>query len=105
MIIVLTCHCHGAEVKARKALMDAGVQNYMTTPIYVGPKTGSLVLNNMPDEVKETLDWKGLYRYINEASSYSVIAGFDEQVMRWVEVKKKDLISRADAANIVEIFA
>lgn len=105
MIMVLTCHCHGAEAKARGVLRDAGVANYMTVPIYVGPKTGTLMLEQMPANLHETLEWRALHSYINSQPSYSVIMGYNNEFVRWVEVKKKDLVSRADAANIVEIFA
>lgn len=105
MIVLLVCHCMGAEKKARKVVKDGGSPNYLTVPCYVDKKNCSLFLDNLPLYLKSLPNWKPLYDFIQQNNSYSIVLGYNAKNLAWANVRGKNLEQVTLGERIAEIFA
>lgn len=105
MIALFCCQCATSELKARRVLKSAGIKNYLGIRCYLGKTSINLALDNMPEQIKQTTEWAGLRRMINEKASYSVIAGWDNVNFRWSNVYTGEIEDVVPGEQIAEYFA
>lgn len=105
MLAIFACQCATSELKARRVLRDAGIKNYLGVRCYLGKKSIGIGLENMPDAVKGTTDYRALKDLIETKSGYSVIVGWDTEKMRWSDIYDGKIESVVPGEQIAEYFA
>lgn len=105
MLAILVCQCASSELKARRVLKDAGIKNYLGVRCYLGKTNINIGLDNMPDNIKNTSEWRALKEMINTKSSYSVIVGWDSDKMRWSNIYTGKIEDVVPGEQIAEYFA
>lgn len=100
-IAVVTCNCGSTEQRARKFLERYGYRDWLTIPIVKGKEKSRNKLWTMPryPEV-EMLD-----NYLEKASKWVVIIGWNENGCRWADIAHNANKSEVEARFIVETFA
>lgn len=105
MLAIFACQCATSELKARRVLMDAKIKNYLGVRCYTGKTSINIGLENMPEEVKKSTHWLALRELVNSKSTYSVIAGWDQNQMRWSDIYDGRIESVVPGEKIAEHFA
>lgn len=105
MIALFCCQCATSELKARRVLRDAGIKNYLGVRCYLGKTSINIGLENMPEAVKKSTEWRALKELISSKASYSVIAGWDSENMRWSDIYDGRIESVVPGEQIAEYFA
>lgn len=105
MLIAAICNCSGSETQVRSVFKKKGLANWLEIPVFKGRDGIPVMFNYLPPEVREADCIQALARSLKNRSSYAVIIGYDENGVRWSDVRNGDLASRLDAEIIVEQFA
>lgn len=105
MIMLLTCDCGGAEEMVRRPLKKAGVEDWLGVPLRKGATSVKLFLDQLPEEVQETVMVGALRELLESKSNYAVVFGWDETGVTWTNVSDGTITSPLDAEAIVERFA
>lgn len=105
MLAIFACQCATSELKARRVLKNANIKNYLGVRCYTGKTAITIALENMPEAVKKTTDWRAVKELINTKSGYSVIVGWDEEKMRWSDIYDERIESVVPGEKIAQYFA
>lgn len=105
MLAILACQCATSELKARRVLRNVGIKNYLGVRCYLGKISIGIGLENMPEAVRNSTEWRALKDLINSKSSYSVIVGWDQNQMKWSDIYDGRIESVVPAEKIIEYFA
>lgn len=100
-IAVITCNCGSTTERARRFLERAGYADWLSIPILKGKEQSKKALVSIPryPEV-EMLD-----NYLQNASKWVVIIGWNENGCRWADIAHNANKSEVEARLIVKIFA
>ena len=96
MLAVVACQCGSSDTLVRAKLAKFGYAHSMDIPIVKGREKSYSKLNTLPQfpEVKE------LRAYIQGVTKWAIIIGYDNERMRWVDVKND-----VDAELLIQHFA
>ena len=99
-LAVITCQCGSVENMARNFLKSAGYQNWLTIPIEKGKEKSRRTLELIP----RFLEVEMLDNFLQNASKWVVIIGWNEQSCRWSDIAHNAPKSKIEAEYIVENF-
>lgn len=102
---LLTCMCHGAEPMVRGLLQECKVPNWMDYPIHMGKDHCLTVLDYLPAQLHQLLAYRALVSYLDYASSYSIVVGYDDETFYWADIHDNSPKDVMEAHAIVERFA
>ena len=105
MLAVVSCTCGGAENFARKTLKLAGCDYWLDVPIYKGKDNVDRFIETLPANLQKCREAEALKYLANRASSYVVIAGYDNEKLVCSDIKNGDVKSKLDADVIIRAFA
>ena len=100
-LVVLTCQCGSVEQKARGFLKRMGYSDWLNIPIHKGREKSRKAIQYLPNfpEV-EMLD-----SFLNNASKWVVILGYDDQDCKWSDIAHGGLKAEVDAEFVIRRFA
>ena len=101
MIIVLTCQCGSVEQKARGFLKRVGYADWMNIPIHKGKERSRKALQYVPRFPEVDM----LNSFLDRASKWVVILGYDSDSCRWSDIAHGGLKADVDAELVVKQFA
>lgn len=101
MIVVVTCQCGSVEQKARGFLKKVGYADWLTIPIHKGKEKTKSAIQYIPKFPEIDM----LYNFLENASKYVVILGYDDKGCRWSDIAHGGLKAEIDAEYIVKMFA
>ena len=101
MIAVCTCMCGSVESLARDFLKSAGYQDWLSIPIHKGKEKSISLLNQLPPVPEKEM----LKNFLDNASKWVVIIGYDDQNMKWSDIVHNSAKSRIEAEFIVKNFS
>lgn len=101
-LMCVACTCGSVDALIRTRLDHCGYRDFLTIPIARGKGKSKSALSTIP----QSADLNVLLNYVDKASKYAVIVGYDDEDMRWVDLAKgKAFMNNVDLENIVERFA
>lgn len=71
----------------------------------MGKNSIGIAMDNMPEAVKQSVEWRALRELVNTKSGYSVIVGWDNDNIRWSDIYDGRIESIVPAEKIIEYFA
>ena len=101
MIAVITCNCGSVESLARNTLKVCGYKDWATVPIHKGKEKSRHVVATLPPFPETQM----LNNFLDNASKWVVIIGWDENNCRWSDVAHNFSKSKIEAEFIVSTFA
>lgn len=101
MIVCVTCMCGSVEQKARGFLKRVGYADWATIPIHKGKDKSKKVVQYLPNFPEVEM----LKNFLEHASKYVVILGYDRNGCRWSDITHGLPKSEIDAEFIVKQFA
>lgn len=101
MIVVVTCLCGSVESLARNTLKRCGYENWMNIPIHKGKEKSRKIISALPQFPEIQM----LDNYLQKASKWVVIIGYDENNCRWSDVAHNAAKSSIEAEFIISTFA
>lgn len=101
MIMVITCNCGSTEQLARRFLERNGYRDWFSIPIYKGKDQSRKMIWTIP----QYPEVKMLDNYLEKASKWVVILGWNENGCRWSDIAHNANKSEIEASLIVETFA
>lgn len=101
MILVLTCNCGSVEQKARTFLKKVGYPDWLNIQIYKGKDKTKRAIQYIPHYPEVDM----LNHFLESASKYVVILGYDGNECRWSDIAHNYSKSAIDAEFIVKRFA
>lgn len=101
MLLVLTCQCGSVDQKARGFLKRAGYAGWMDIPVHKGKDRSRKELQYLPKFPEVEM----LNSFLDRASKWVVILGYDDHECRWSDISHGGLKSEVDAEFIVKQFA
>lgn len=104
MLKIFTCECHGAEPLVRQLLQRMGVANWMDYPIHKGKNHCLDVLSCLPKQLHSLLAFRALQDYLPNASSFSIVVGYDEESFYWSDISDNAPVEVIQAEAIVKRF-
>lgn len=105
MLAVVSCTCGGAENFARKILKLAECDYWLDVPIYKGKDNVDRFIETLPANLQKCREAEALKYLVAHASSYVVIAGYDNEKLVCADIKNGDIKSKLDADVIIRAFA
>lgn len=105
MLAIFACQCATSELKARRVLQSSDIKSPLGVRCYTGKRMAEIGLDAMPEAVQNTTEWKAMKSLINDKSSYSIIAGWDDTRLRWSDVYDERIESTVPGEKIAEYFA
>ena len=101
-IACISCTCGSVDSLIRGRLGQFGYRDALSIPITRGKEKSKSFLNTLPQHPE--LDT--LRSYLNGASKYAVVIGYDGNGMRWVDLANgKAIVNNVDLENILRYFA
>lgn len=100
-IAVITCNCGSTEQLARRFLERVGYRDWMGIRIYKGKEKSRSVVNSLPHYPEIDM----LNSYLDKASKWVVIIGWNENGCRWSDLTHSPTKSEVEARLVVETFA
>ena len=101
-IACISCTCGSVDRLIRSRLDQFGYRDALTIPITRGKDKSKSFLNTIPQH--DGVDM--LRNYLNGASKYAVVIGYDDDAMRWVDLANgKAIVNNVDLENILQYFA
>ena len=100
MITVVACQCGSSESMARNFLKSVGYPDWLTIPIHRGKEKSKSVLNQMPPVPEKEM----LAHFLQNASKWVVIIGYDQNSMKWSDIAHNGAKSRIEAEFVVKNF-
>ena len=100
MIAVCTCLCGSVESLARDFLKSAGYQDWLSITIHKGKEKSISLLNQLPPAPEKEM----LKNFLDNASKWVVIIGYNDQNMKWSDIVHNSAKSRIEAEFIVRNF-
>lgn len=97
----LVCDCGGSEGIVRRCFKRAGLNNWLSIPVYKGKENIKGFLDNFDNPSNEILE---VANYAKEHNPYAIVVGVGDSVA-WVDVKHGGLKEMLDAELIAEQFA
>lgn len=101
MILVVTCNCGSVEQKARTFLKKVGYTDWLNIPIYKGKDKTKRAIQYVPHYPEIDM----LNHFLESASKYVVILGYDGNECKWSDIAHNYSKSSIDAEFIVKRFA
>lgn len=86
---------------ARTFLKNNGIKDYMAVPVVQGREEGMHYLSRFP-RLKEI---EMLEDFLRRSTSYVVIVGFNDEMLKWSEVSSGGAASEVEGELIVQRFA
>ena len=83
-IAVTTCFCGSVDSLARNFLRRAGYPNWATIPITKGKAEAKALCDRLPQREEVT----ALRSFLDTASTWVVIIGWDDQSCRWADISR-----------------
>lgn len=99
-VAVIACQCGSSDSMARNFLKRVGYQNWLDVPIHRGKEKSRSFLNQLPPVPEKEM----LANFLNNASKWVVIIGYDEQTMKWSDISHNAPKSTIEAEFIVQNF-
>ena len=100
MIVVCACLCGSSESMARNFLKSVGYPDWLTIPIHRGKDKSKSMLNQFPPVAEREM----LGHFLQDASKWVVIIGYDNQNMKWSDIAHNAPKSRIEAEALVHHF-
>lgn len=101
-IACISCTCGSVDRLIRSRLDQFGYRDALSIPITRGKDKSKSFLNTIPQH--DGVDM--LRNYLNGASKYAVVIGYDDDAMRWVDLANgKAIVNNVDLEKILEYFA
>lgn len=104
MLTLLVCNCGGAEPLARSVLKEAGVNDWLTTPLIKGNKNCLEWLNKLPTELRTMDVVDALFMMIKNHGRFAVVVGYDGEHFRWSDVASGNIKAKLDGEVIAKQF-
>lgn len=104
MLVAMRCDCGGSENLIRRALEKGGLPNWLNFPIAVG-KNAAISTVQSSSLPQDHIEIRSLLRFLHDASSFAVVLGYKNGVIRWVNLSDHSTTSRLDAEVIIEKLA
>lgn len=105
MIAIFVCQCASSELKARRVLKSSGIKKPLGVRCYLGKTSILIGMDNMPESIKQTTEWAAMRDLVNNKPSYAIIAGWDNEKMRWSDIYDGKIESVVPGEQIAEYFA
>lgn len=100
MLAVVACHCGSSDSLIRNYLRSINYEAWDTIPINKGKEKSLAMLNHLPpSEGKEMLQ-----AFLNRASKWAVIIGYDDTICKWSDIAHNGPRSRIEAEFVVQNF-
>lgn len=99
MIAILHCRCANSELRARRMLMNIGMENYMSPKSYEGKEQGKAFLDTIP----QTHETELIRKYLEYNTKWSIIVGWDSTEVKWADMEG-GLKAKVDAEVIAEEY-
>lgn len=100
-LAVITCQCGNSESKARSFLKSINYSEWLSIPILKGKERSMAFLNNLPPVPEKEM----LRSFLQGASKWVVIVGYDEQNARWSDIAHNAPKSTIEAEFVVDRFS
>ena len=101
MIAVCTCLCGSVESLARDFLKSVGYKDWLNIPIHRGKEKSLSLLNQFPPSSEKDM----LRNFLDGATKWVVIIGYDDQNMKWSDIVHNSQKSRIEAEFVVKNFS
>lgn len=101
MIKVCSCLCGSTDSLIRNCLKNNGYQDWMTIPIIKGKEKSRHLVASLPQFPEAQM----LDHFLENASKWAVIIGWNENGMRWADIAHNGSQSRIEAEFIIGTFA
>lgn len=101
MIVVVTCQCGSVEQKARGFLKRVGYNDWINIPVHKGREKSKKAIQYIPKFPEIEM----LENFLNNASKWVVILGYDDKECRWSDIAHGGLKAEIDAEFVVKRFA
>lgn len=101
MIKACGCLCGSTENLIRSFLQRNGYNDWLMVDVYKGKEASKRLIRSLPQYPE--LDM--LETYVNNASKWAVIIGYNENGCRWADLTHGGAASIAHAKAIIETFA
>lgn len=105
MLKLIACSCGGVEPLLKQLLQECNTPGWMEIPVHMGKEHSQTILSYFPNAVKESLDYRALTQFIENASRYAVVIGYDDKRFYWENVASKAPVEVARAKAIIKEFA
>lgn len=101
MIRVCACMCGSSDSLARRFLKENGYEDWLGIDVVKGKDKSKKMLEAIPQypEVQE------LRTFLDNASKWCVIIGWNENGCRWSDIGHYNIKSRTEAQHIIDVFA
>ena len=101
MLAACTCQCGGSEGLVRNFLASAGYAGALTIPVVQGKEASLALISHLPQFPEVEM----LQTYLNSASKWAVIVGYDNENCRWSDLTHGGVRSRVEAEAVVAYFS
>lgn len=105
MLKILACMCGGVDSLARGLLQDANVPDWMSVPIHKDKEHCLTILERLPEKYHSSLQYQALHDYLQNASFYTIVVGYDDTHFYWEDFHSNAPIERSRALAITQQFA
>lgn len=105
MLKILTCECTSATPLVQQLLRRTETPNWMDIPVHKGKEHCRTVLSYFPDPYKELLSFRALYDYLENASSFAIVVGYDDTTFYWADIHSNAPADVLQAEAILKRFA
>lgn len=100
MIGVIACQCGSSDSLARNFLRSVDYPYWADVPIYRGKEKSKAFLNQLPPTPEKEM----LNSFLEKASKWVVIIGFNETSMKWSDIAHNAPKSTIEAEFVVKNF-
>ena len=100
-LAVVACMCGSSESMARNFLKSVGYPDWLTIPIHRGKDKSKSMLNQFPPVAEREM----LEHFLQDASKWVVIVGYDQSSMRWSDIAHNAPKSRIEAEFVVKAYS
>ena len=101
MIVCISCNCGSVDSLIRNFLQKEGYQDWLTVPIHKGKERSRKLVQSLPQYPEVQM----INSFLNNASKWAVIIGYNENGCRWSDISHNPNKSRIEASFIVKTFA
>lgn len=99
-LAVVACMCGSSESMARNFLKSVGYPDWLTIPVYRGKEKSKSMLNQFPPVPEREM----LEHFLQDASKWVVIVGYDQSSMKWSDISHNAPKSRIEAEFVVKNY-
>ena len=100
MIAVVACHCGSSDSLVRNFLKSVGYEDWLSIPITKGKEKSLSFTNQLPPSSAKEM----LINFLNNASKWAVIIGYDGKDCKWSDIAHDGARSRIQAEALVNYF-